>query len=278
MRGIRCAAHTQCARQWLPTHVAPQRTAHASMRAAASPEADALSIRPKDLVYDRRMPRRKKPQRRARKREVANELQRKQAGYSSVGRASDCRITQESDGPWFDSGWPDFCSVFANARARAFACSRLCVCVCVCVCAIACVRAPYHCLRVRAPQNVTSPNQHKMLAQHSARRCMDVAQSSNSEASTARLAQSVERKALNLVVVGSSPTVGAFSEQSFHLFLALLDLDSSFCGAQRCFSACGSTPKKSAAPNGGRKRSGVFTAVWPHTRTNTRTAPTPTRC
>jgi hypothetical protein len=30
--------------------------------------------------------------------------------------------------------------------------------------------------------------------------------------STARLAQSVERKALNLVVVGSSPTVGAFSD------------------------------------------------------------------
>ena len=29
-------------------------------------------------------------------------------------------------------------------------------------------------------------------------------------ASTARLAQSAERKALNLVVVGSSPTVGAF--------------------------------------------------------------------
>ena len=29
---------------------------------------------------------------------------------------------------------------------------------------------------------------------------------------TARLAQSVERKALNLVVVGSSPTVGAFLE------------------------------------------------------------------
>ena len=28
---------------------------------------------------------------------------------------------------------------------------------------------------------------------------------------TARLAQSVERKALNLVVVGSSPTVGAFA-------------------------------------------------------------------
>ena len=43
---------------------------------------------------------------------------------------------------------------------------------------------------------------------------MDVEQSSNSEVSTARLAQSVERKALNLVIVGSSPTVGAFSEQS----------------------------------------------------------------
>ena len=33
-----------------------------------------------------------------------------QAGYSSVGRASDCRHLQPSDGPWFDSGWPDFCS------------------------------------------------------------------------------------------------------------------------------------------------------------------------
>ena len=30
---------------------------------------------------------------------------------------------------------------------------------------------------------------------------------------TARLAQSAERKALNLVVVGSSPTVGAFSRR-----------------------------------------------------------------
>ena len=33
------------------------------------------------------------------------------------------------------------------------------------------------------------------------------------EENTARLAQSVERKALNLVVVGSSPTVGAFSQR-----------------------------------------------------------------
>ena len=32
----------------------------------------------------------------------------------------------------------------------------------------------------------------------------------DSLAKSARLAQSVERKALNLVVVGSSPTVGAF--------------------------------------------------------------------
>ena len=29
------------------------------------------------------------------------------SGYSSVGRASDCRFRQRSDGPWFDSGWPD---------------------------------------------------------------------------------------------------------------------------------------------------------------------------
>ena len=29
-------------------------------------------------------------------------------GYSSVGRASDCRTLQQSDGPWFDSGWPEF--------------------------------------------------------------------------------------------------------------------------------------------------------------------------
>ena len=28
-------------------------------------------------------------------------------GYSSVGRASDCRHMQISDGPWFDSGWPE---------------------------------------------------------------------------------------------------------------------------------------------------------------------------
>ena len=32
----------------------------------------------------------------------------RQTGYSSVGRASDCRMLQQSDGPWFDSGWPDF--------------------------------------------------------------------------------------------------------------------------------------------------------------------------
>ena len=28
-------------------------------------------------------------------------------GDSSVGRASDCRMVQISDGPWFDSGSPD---------------------------------------------------------------------------------------------------------------------------------------------------------------------------
>ena len=30
-------------------------------------------------------------------------------GYSSVGRASDCRRLQQSDGHWFDSEWPDIC-------------------------------------------------------------------------------------------------------------------------------------------------------------------------
>ena len=33
-------------------------------------------------------------------------------GYSSVGRASDCRSLQQSDGPWFDSGWPDCRTAF----------------------------------------------------------------------------------------------------------------------------------------------------------------------
>ena len=44
------------------------------------------------------------------------------AGYSSVGRASDCRRLQQSDGPWFDSGWPDslrhaLCGLHSIARA-----------------------------------------------------------------------------------------------------------------------------------------------------------------
>ena len=41
-----------------------------------------------------------------------------QAGYSSVGRASDCRILQQSDGPWFDSGWPD---LYAMPESHKFA-------------------------------------------------------------------------------------------------------------------------------------------------------------
>ena len=32
------------------------------------------------------------------------------AGHSSVGRASDCRSLQPSDGAWFDAGWPDICT------------------------------------------------------------------------------------------------------------------------------------------------------------------------
>ena len=39
------------------------------------------------------------------------------SGYSSAGRASDCRSLQQSDGPWFDSGWPDCCAC-ADGYAR----------------------------------------------------------------------------------------------------------------------------------------------------------------
>ena len=80
-----------------------------------------------------------------------------QAGYSSVGRASDCRLLQQSDGPWFDSGWPDF----ENTTD----------------------------LRTTDPRTTALED-------------------------TARLARSVERKALNLVVEGSSPTVGVLSMSS----------------------------------------------------------------
>ncbi len=38
-------------------------------------------------------------------------------GDSSVGRASDCRMVQTSDGPWFDSGSPDICSRCLRIRA-----------------------------------------------------------------------------------------------------------------------------------------------------------------
>ena len=38
---------------------------------------------------------------------VGSPLARLSTGYSSVGRASDCRHMQQSDGPWLDSGWPD---------------------------------------------------------------------------------------------------------------------------------------------------------------------------
>ena len=42
--------------------------------------------------------------------------------------------------------------------------------------------------------------------------------------SEARLAQSVERKALNLVVVGSSPTVGVFLFFFFFAFALLISV------------------------------------------------------
>ena len=48
---------------------------------------------------------------------LANSMLKKQAGCSSVGRASDCRTLQRSVGPWFDSGRPDiFCGVLAHAE------------------------------------------------------------------------------------------------------------------------------------------------------------------
>ena len=47
-----------------------------------------------------------------------------QAGYSSVGRASDCRNLQQSDGPWFDSGWPDLC-LFGACSGRCIKPARI---------------------------------------------------------------------------------------------------------------------------------------------------------
>ena len=55
-------------------------------------------------------------------------------GYSSVGRASDCRTSQESDGPWFDSGWPDFLGRFPSGHAS-----------------LSVGRAPFFATRVRVP-------------------------------------------------------------------------------------------------------------------------------
>ena len=51
--------------------------------------------------------------------------------YSSVGRASDCRALQLSDGPWFDCGWPDLQMWEAGqggvcASDAAFLCSSNC--------------------------------------------------------------------------------------------------------------------------------------------------------
>lgn len=46
-------------------------------------------------------------------------------GYSSVGRASDCRDMQQSDGPWFDSGWPDILFLVARRDSRSH--TRACV-------------------------------------------------------------------------------------------------------------------------------------------------------
>ena len=45
------------------------------------------------------------------------------AGDSSVGRASDCRALQLSDGPWFDSGSPDMLFLAAITGAIAKICT-----------------------------------------------------------------------------------------------------------------------------------------------------------
>ena len=50
-----------------------------------------------------------------------------QTGYSSIGRASDCRVLQQSDGPWFDSGWPDFLTFSAPQQFEAIAAPALLV-------------------------------------------------------------------------------------------------------------------------------------------------------
>ena len=56
----------------------------------------------------------------------------------------------------------------------------------------------------------------------------------------ARLAQSAERKALNLVVVGSSPTVGAFgSALAFNIpARPFAHVSSSFCCISMAFAFC----------------------------------------
>ena len=41
-----------------------------------------------------------------------------QAGYSSVGRASDCRLLQKTHGPLLDSGWPDFVHITSLVERR----------------------------------------------------------------------------------------------------------------------------------------------------------------
>ena len=40
------------------------------------------------------------------------------AKHLKLGEASDCRFMQQSDGPWFDSGWPDFIWTFEHFAAK----------------------------------------------------------------------------------------------------------------------------------------------------------------
>ena len=83
-----------------------------------------------------------------------------------------------------------------------------CVGACACVCVCACM-----CVRVCTTYLPGSSTKHLILGNRRARGCVaphcDDALCAT-KLSLARLAQSAERKALNLVVVGSSPTVGEF--------------------------------------------------------------------
>ena len=68
----------------------------------------------------------------------------------------------------------------------------------------------------------------------------------------ARLAQSVERKALNPVVVGSSPTVGVFTNRISNLVVNLFKDAFAFTAARKAVPQ----PRRPLAPHPARSPSG----------------------